>query len=104
VLTLLLLCQRQPFNGKVIAFRATASENYLLGTGSDKLGYLGSGGVHSFPGGISPIVKAGWIAKGIPHIGQHRLANLGEKGSGGSMVQIYLPHLYTSQIMLDGKL
>jgi hypothetical protein len=41
-------------------------------------------------------MKAGWIPKGLSQEGQHHFTDLREKGSSGSIIQVYLPHNDTS--------
>jgi hypothetical protein len=41
-------------------------------------------------------MKTGWVTKVLSQEGQHRFTNLREKGSSGSIIQVYLPHNNTS--------
>jgi hypothetical protein len=86
MLTFALLSQCQTFNGEVIALGTTGSEYYFLSVGSNKLGYLIAGMFHSFPCGITPAMKTGWVTKVLSQKGQHRITNLREKGSSCGII------------------
>jgi hypothetical protein len=94
MLTLALLCQGQSLDRKIVALRATAGKNNVLRTRPDKVGHLSASNFYSLPRPVSPIVQRGWITEDFSQVRHHYLPHLGEKGGAGSIIQIYLPHIY----------
>src|SRR4030043_383022 len=88
VLAPVLLGQRQPFEGKIVTFCATASESYFISISAYKIRHLFTSRLNRLTGAISPIMERRWITKDIPQIRHHCLTDFRKKRCGSCIVQI----------------
>src|SRR5690606_5192413 len=75
-------------DGRVAAFGAAGSKEYLSGMGVQDLCHAFAGGFNTEPGFPSVRINGGWIAELIGHIGQHGIQYCLVEGGGHCIVVV----------------